>query len=112
MGFGKTGTTASNDLNEETLDALNKQASSLFVIREGMESFIPMTDSIPFRVMRWMRLESGRKAKFKNGDEAPRSIANRMSNRNENDFILVPYNPGFDISVYCEYNILIIPCLT
>lgn len=24
-GFGKTGITASNDLNEETLDALNKQ---------------------------------------------------------------------------------------
>lgn len=26
-GFGKTGITASNDLNEETLDALNKQVS-------------------------------------------------------------------------------------
>ena len=27
--FGKTGITAGNDLNEETLDALNKQASFL-----------------------------------------------------------------------------------
>ncbi|KAL4565859.1 hypothetical protein LXL04_029965 [Taraxacum kok-saghyz] len=32
-------------------------------------------------------------------EEAPRSIANRMSNRNENDFILVPYNP----SMKCYY---------
>lgn len=28
-GFGKMGITASNDLNEETLDALNKQVKAL-----------------------------------------------------------------------------------
>jgi len=28
LGFGKTSITASNDLNEETLDALNKQVNS------------------------------------------------------------------------------------
>jgi nicotinate phosphoribosyltransferase len=27
VGFGKTNITASNDLNEETIDALNKQVS-------------------------------------------------------------------------------------
>lgn len=30
-GFGKSGITASNDLNEETLDALNKQVTIIFV---------------------------------------------------------------------------------
>ncbi|KAE8672344.1 hypothetical protein F3Y22_tig00111843pilonHSYRG00019 [Hibiscus syriacus] len=37
---------------------------------------------------------SGRKAKFKNSDEAIQSVADRLSLRKDNDIILVPYNPG------------------
>ncbi|KAE8692580.1 hypothetical protein F3Y22_tig00110831pilonHSYRG00032 [Hibiscus syriacus] len=37
---------------------------------------------------------SGRKAKFKNNNEAIRNIADRLSLRKGNDIVLVPYNPG------------------
>ncbi|KAE8666190.1 hypothetical protein F3Y22_tig00112505pilonHSYRG00022 [Hibiscus syriacus] len=37
---------------------------------------------------------SGRKAKFKNSDEAIRSVEDRLSLRKDNDIVLVPYNPG------------------
>ncbi|KAE8725780.1 hypothetical protein F3Y22_tig00008145pilonHSYRG00058 [Hibiscus syriacus] len=36
---------------------------------------------------------SGRKEKFKNSDEAIRSVADRLSLRKDNDIVLVPYNP-------------------
>ncbi|KAE8683135.1 hypothetical protein F3Y22_tig00111213pilonHSYRG00118 [Hibiscus syriacus] len=37
---------------------------------------------------------SGRKEKFKNSDEAIRSVADQLSLRKDNDIVLVPYNPG------------------
>ncbi|KAI3775412.1 hypothetical protein L1987_49988 [Smallanthus sonchifolius] len=37
-----------------------------------------------------------RKAKSKNIDDSSRSVAERLSKRNDNDIILIPYNPGFD----------------
>jgi len=35
VGFGKTSITASNDLNEETIDALNKQVIYILSIQNG-----------------------------------------------------------------------------
>ncbi|KAE8661113.1 hypothetical protein F3Y22_tig00116939pilonHSYRG00277 [Hibiscus syriacus] len=43
---------------------------------------------------------SGRKAKFKNSDEAIRSVADRLSLRKDNDIVLVPYNPEFAMKLY------------
>jgi hypothetical protein len=41
-------------------------------------------------------MQSERKARAKNIDDSSRSIADRLSSRNDNDIILLPYNPGFD----------------
>ncbi|MFS7947233.1 hypothetical protein Hanom_Chr06g00545741 [Helianthus anomalus] len=40
---------------------------------------------------------SERKSKCKHIDDASRMVVDRLSTRKDNDIIILPYNPGYDL---------------